>query len=69
MGLHKIQMPDVGEGITEAEIVEWNVKIGDVVRRDIVVAFKLLGVDPDNSATILWKVLSDKKSPKLKKKK
>ena len=23
MGLHKIQMPDIGEGITEAEIVEW----------------------------------------------
>lgn len=38
MGLHKIQMPDVGEGITEAEIVEWNVKIGDVVREDDVLA-------------------------------
>lgn len=38
MGLHKIQMPDVGEGITEAEIVEWNVKVGDVVREDDVLA-------------------------------
>lgn len=38
MGLHKIQMPDVGEGITEAEIVEWNVKAGDVVREDDVLA-------------------------------
>ncbi len=38
MGLHKIQMPDVGEGITEAEIVEWNVKPGDVVREDDVLA-------------------------------
>lgn len=38
MGLHKIQMPDVGEGITEAEIVEWNVKTGDVVREDDVLA-------------------------------
>jgi len=38
MGLHKIQMPDVGEGITEAEIVEWNVKPGDVVKEDDVLA-------------------------------
>lgn len=38
MGLHKIQMPDVGEGITEAEIVEWNVKVGDVVKEDDVLA-------------------------------
>ncbi len=38
MGLYKIQMPDVGEGITEAEIVEWNVKAGDVVREDDVLA-------------------------------
>jgi len=38
MGIHKIQMPDVGEGITEAEIVEWNVKPGDIVREDDVLA-------------------------------
>ncbi|WP_262695406.1 dihydrolipoamide acetyltransferase family protein [Kordiimonas aquimaris] len=38
MGLHKIQMPDVGEGITEAEIVEWNVKVGDVIKEDDVLA-------------------------------
>lgn len=38
MGLHKIQMPDVGEGITEAEVVGWNVKVGDVVREDDVLA-------------------------------
>ena len=38
MGLHEIRMPDVGEGITEAEIVEWNVAEGDLVREDDVLA-------------------------------
>ncbi|WP_417463844.1 dihydrolipoamide acetyltransferase family protein [Kordiimonas sp.] len=38
MGVYKIRMPDVGEGITEAEIVEWNVKVGDVVKEDDVLA-------------------------------
>ncbi|WP_136657315.1 dihydrolipoamide acetyltransferase family protein [Nitratireductor sp. XY-223] len=38
MGVHTIKMPDVGEGITEAEIVEWNVSVGDTVREDDVLA-------------------------------
>src|SRR5271165_6761878 len=38
MGLRSIKMPDVGEGVAEAEIVEWHVKVGDAVREDQPVA-------------------------------
>ncbi|MBA9031969.1 dihydrolipoamide acetyltransferase family protein [Rhizobium leguminosarum] len=38
MGEFIIKMPDVGEGVAEAEIVEWQVKTGDPVREDMVIA-------------------------------
>lgn len=34
MSEHVIKMPDVGEGITEAEVVEWHVAVGDTVAED-----------------------------------
>ncbi|TVR10621.1 MAG: 2-oxo acid dehydrogenase subunit E2 [Salinarimonadaceae bacterium] len=38
MADHVIKMPDVGEGVAEAELVEWHVKVGDLVREDTILA-------------------------------
>lgn len=38
MGQHVIKMPDVGEGVAEAELVEWLVDVGANVREDEVLA-------------------------------
>ncbi len=34
MGIYTVLMPDVGEGIAEAELAEWLVQVGDKVRED-----------------------------------
>ena len=38
MGEHVIKMPDIGEGVAEAELVVWEVEIGTEVREDQILA-------------------------------
>jgi 2-oxoisovalerate dehydrogenase E2 component (dihydrolipoyl transacylase) len=34
MGLYHFRLPDVGEGVVEAEIVVWHIKPGDIIKED-----------------------------------
>ncbi|THV12349.1 dihydrolipoamide acetyltransferase family protein [Rhizobium rhizophilum] len=59
MGEFTIKMPDVGEGVAEAELVEWMVKIGDPVREDMMVAAVMtdkatVEIPSPVSGTVLW---------------
>src|SRR5829696_5589855 len=38
MAEHVVKLPDVREGVAQAELVEWHVKPGDLVREDAVLA-------------------------------
>ena len=34
MATYQFKLPDIGEGIAEAEIVAWHVKLGDMIEED-----------------------------------
>ncbi len=34
MGTRIVKLPDIGEGVAEAELVGWHVRVGDIVRED-----------------------------------
>lgn len=38
MAERAVKLPDVGEGVAEAEVVEWHVKVGDLIQEDTVLA-------------------------------
>ena len=38
MATYKFKLPDIGEGIAEAEIVAWHVKLGDIIEEDAALA-------------------------------
>ncbi|WP_416066913.1 dihydrolipoamide acetyltransferase family protein [Rhizobium sp. ZK1] len=59
MGEFTIKMPDVGEGVAEAELVEWHVKTGDPVREDMVIAAVMtdkatVEIPSPVSGTVTW---------------
>ncbi|OBZ94938.1 branched-chain alpha-keto acid dehydrogenase subunit E2 [Pararhizobium polonicum] len=59
MGEFVIKMPDVGEGVAEAELVEWHCKVGDPVREDMVLAAVMtdkatVEIPSPVNGTVLW---------------
>ena len=59
MGEFTIKMPDVGEGVAEAELVEWHCKVGDPVREDMILAAVMtdkatVEIPSPVTGTVLW---------------
>jgi 2-oxoisovalerate dehydrogenase E2 component (dihydrolipoyl transacylase) len=60
MGLYAIKLSDIGEGVAEAEIVEWRVGIGDLVKQDDVVVAVMtdkatVEIPSVVSGTVVWR--------------
>src|SRR5699024_10817914 len=54
-----IKLPDIGEGVAEAELVEWHVKVGDLVREDDTLAAVMtdkatVEVPAPRDGTVAW---------------
>lgn len=59
MGVYAMKLPDVGEGVAEAELTEWRVKIGDIVREDDILADVMtdkatVEIPSSVSGTVVW---------------
>ena len=59
MGEFIFKMPDVGEGVAEAELVEWHCKVGDPIREDMVLAAVMtdkatVEIPSPVTGTVLW---------------
>lgn len=59
MGEFVIKMPDVGEGVAEAELVEWHCKVGDPIREDMILAAVMtdkatVEIPSPVNGTVLW---------------
>jgi len=59
MGVSTIILPDVGEGIAEAELTEWQVKLGDIVKEDDILAVVMtdkaaIEVPSAKDGTVTW---------------
>ena len=59
MGEFTVKLPDVGEGIAEAELVEWHVKVGDIVREDDILAAVMtdkatVEIPAPHAGRVLW---------------
>lgn len=59
MGIHTMLLPDVGEGIAEAELTEWQVKVGDVIKEDDVLAVVMtdkaaIEIPSSQDGTVTW---------------
>ena len=63
MGSYLFRLPDIGEGVAEAEIVAWHVKPGDVVaEEDVIVEVMTEKASVEVPAPVSGRVVSTSRS-------